>query len=780
MTRLPPDKGGIPLDSTASRQWQRYLIAILAVAAAAAVRSHFLGFLGPRLPFVTFLPAVLGVVLCCGIPAGLLAASLSALAVSYWYDPFAEIFIIRDAADRVLMVVSVSLSLVICCIATLLRLARRRSAEAEAERGLARQRTLDEAKLRESEELYRSLFENTMNAVLLTVPDGTVAAANPAACAMFGRSEAELCSIGLAELVDQTEPRLPAALEQRAGSGHLVCEHNCVRKDGTKFLAEINSVILKDSKRCFVILRDITQRKQAEESLRHSAAELRQAQEIAKLGSWTYDMSGLSWSAQTYSIFGLSPESFDPNAQSFIDLIHPDDRPTMQAWMAACDADAEPDDLEFRIIRPDATVRYVSARGRLICSDYDRQPYLSGTLQDITESKKAEEEKAKLEAQLQQARKMESVGRLAGGVAHDYNNMLSVIIGHANLALMELDPADPLEIHLEEILKAAERSADLTRQLLAFARKQPVAPRVLNLNETVAGMLKMLQRVIGEDVHLSWQPAATLWPVRVDPSQIDQILANLCVNARDSMAGIGRITIKTGNSVIDQECCSRNAGFLAGDYVRLVVADDGCGMDQQTVALIFEPFFTTKGVGEGTGLGLATVYGATRQNNGFIDVGSEPGVGTTFTIYLPRHAGESRQPRRAAAAEPDRTGRETILLVEDETALLELTALALTRHGYRVLAANSPGAAIELAGRHPGEISLLVTDVVMPGMNGRDLATELLSRDPHLSCLFMSGYTSDVIAVHGVLDEGVHFIQKPFPIGELSAKVRTVLDDRQG
>ncbi|HEY5522080.1 MAG TPA: ATP-binding protein [Desulfuromonadaceae bacterium] len=397
---------------------------------------------------------------------------------------------------------------------------------------------------------------------------------------------------------------------------------------------------------------------------------------------------------------------------------------------------------------------------------------------DITERTLAEVEKIKLEDQLQQAQKMESVGRLAGGVAHDFNNILTVIIGYANLALLDVDLSHSLHVHIEEILKAAERSANLTRQLLAFARKQIVVPKVLNLNETVDDMFKLLKRLIGEDIDLNWQPEKGLWSVKVDPSQIDQILANLCVNACDSIADVGKITIETGNSVIDEGYCADNAGFVTGEYVRLTVSDNGCGMDKETLAHIFEPFFTTKCVGEGTGLGLASVYGAAKQNNGFINVYSEPGVGTTFTIYLPRYMDKGAQVWTEGAEEPAKCGQETILLVEDEPAILNITMMLLTRQSYTVLAANSPGEAILLAGEHAGKISLLMTDVVMPKMNGRDLAKNLLCFNPHLKLLFMSGYTYDVIAHHGVLDEGMHFIQKPFTMIELAAKVRAVLDSK--
>lgn len=397
-------------------------------------------------------------------------------------------------------------------------------------------------------------------------------------------------------------------------------------------------------------------------------------------------------------------------------------------------------------------------------------------VRDISDRKQSEEERDKLESQLQQAQKMESVGRLAGGVAHDFNNMLSVIIGHTELALMKTGASKPISGHLEEIHNAAERSADLTRQLLAFARKQAVAPKVLRLNETVAGMLKMLQRLIGEDISLTWRPGTKLWPVKLDPSQIDQILANLCVNAKDAITNTGRITIETGNKTIDTGYCASNPEAAPGEYVWLAISDDGCGMDKETQNHIFEPFFTTKNVGEGTGLGLATVYGIVKQNNGFINVYSEPGQGTTFTIYLPHHAGTAEETSTAAVAIPAQHGNETILLVEDEAAILNMATLMFENLGYTVLPAGGPAEALRIAEEHSGRFQLLITDVIMPDMNGRDLAKHVLAAHPEVKCLYMSGYTANAIAHHGVLDEGLHFIQKPFTLPDMAMKVREILN----
>ena len=388
--------------------------------------------------------------------------------------------------------------------------------------------------------------------------------------------------------------------------------------------------------------------------------------------------------------------------------------------------------------------------------------------EDITERKV-------LENQLRQSQKMDAVGQLAGGVAHDFNNMLGVIMGYTEMILNTEGLDDSLRKHLEKILEAAHRSSEITGQLLAFARKQAIAPEILDLDTTVEKILKLLRRVIGEDMDLAWLPRASSWRVKMDASQIDQILVNLCVNARDAIAGVGKVTIETQKAVFDGAYCADHEGFTPGEYVMLAVSDNGRGMDKQTLDRIFEPFFTTKGLGEGTGLGLATVYGIVKQNAGFINVYSEPGHGSTFKIYLHRHMGETEghgEQRPAVIAR----GHETILLVEDEIELLEIGSQMLEKLGYAVLAASTPKEAIRIAGEKKGRIALLLIDVVMPEMNGWDLAKKLCVLDPKLKCLFMSGYTGNVLAQQGLPKEQIHFIQKPFSLRAVADKVREVLD----
>jgi PAS domain S-box-containing protein len=396
---------------------------------------------------------------------------------------------------------------------------------------------------------------------------------------------------------------------------------------------------------------------------------------------------------------------------------------------------------------------------------------------DVTERKRTEAALRKTEDQLRQAQKLEAIGQLAGGVAHDFNNILGVILGHTEMAMEQSSPEQSVYADLQEIHQAALRSADLTRQLLAFARKQTVDPKVVNTNQLVEGFLKLLRRLIGEDVSLEWLPGKDLYPVRMDPSQIEQILTNLCVNARDAIATVGHITIETRNVSIDEAYCADHLGFQPGDFVMLSVSDNGSGMEKEIIDRIYEPFFTTKGLGHGTGLGLATVYGIIKQNNGFINVYSEPGRGSTFRIYLARDRGTAVLIETEKAIEFISRGNETVLLVEDEPAILKMTKSMLEGFGYHVLPAHTPADAMHLVEKYPGRIHILITDVIMPDMTGPDLAERISLVSPDTKHLFTSGYTENVIAHRGVLKQGVHFLPKPFSRKQLGTKIRQVLDE---
>ncbi len=398
---------------------------------------------------------------------------------------------------------------------------------------------------------------------------------------------------------------------------------------------------------------------------------------------------------------------------------------------------------------------------------------------DITEKKTAEKERKELEERLAQSRKMESIGRLAGGIAHDFNNLLTAISGNVQLALMDLDAGNSPRRLLEEADRAADRAAALTRQLLAFSRKQIIEPRVLDLNRLIGKMESLLTRLIGENIELKAISQQGLANIRADEGQLEQAIINLVVNARDAMPAGGRLTIETADVVLDEFYCRQHVGVIPGPYVLLAVSDTGEGMDDATLRRLFEPFFTTKPTGKGTGLGLATIYGAVTQNGGTIKVYSEPGRGTTFKLYFPAVDAETEE-RAVVASEDLPRGVETILLVEDEPQVRDFALSALSRLGYSVIPCAHAEDALERAGERPDTIDLLLTDVVLPGMNGRDLAAKITGLNPSVRVLYTSGYTGNVIVHHGVLEEGIQFIGKPYTINSLAAKVREVLDGETG
>jgi PAS domain S-box-containing protein len=529
----------------------------------------------------------------------------------------------------------------------------------------------------------------------------------------------------------------------------------------------------------FEMAKDITDHKQAEEALRESEERYRTILNEMAEGYHEVDLAGnfTFFNDAFLNLFGYSREEMTGTNFSRYAAEESSSKKVYQTYNEIYKTGNPVQRNEWDIIRKDGQRRTLEYNAAVLKDSKNIPKGFRGIVRDITENRQAEMEREKLQTQLNQAQKMESIGRLAGGVAHDFNNMLGVILGHAELALQKArNKKDPCS-NLEKIQTAARRSADLTKQLLAFARKQIIEPKPLDLNHTVEKMLSMLRRLIGEDIDLSWVPARKLWPVIMDPSQVDQILANLCVNARDAIAGVGKLTIETGMKTFDPAYCADHPGFIPGGFVMLAVSDNGCGMDQEILENLFEPFFTTKDIGKGTGLGLATIYGIVKQNNGFINVYSEPGQGSTFKIYLPRQHASAEE--RASAAHSEKsipTGNETILLVEDDPEILKMTRTMLEQKGYSVLSAVSPVSAIRIARARTDRIHLLITDVIMPEMNGRDLAEQVRGLFPEIKLLFMSGYTANVIVHQGMLNDGVAFLQKPFSINELAEKVREVLD----
>lgn len=750
--------------------------------------------------------------------------------------------------------------------------------------------------LRESEERFRAIFVNSMDGILVTVPDGGILAANPAACEMLGRTEEEICRAGRAGVVDLSDPRLPVLLEERARTGMCHGELIFVRRDGTKFPVEISSRVYKDrygNPRTSMVFRDITGRKRAESAL-VAQSQLLEAffentfmaiaildrdfnflrvnetyarpdgrnvadfpghnhfefypsdakaifEEVVATGKpymalarpfvytahsergvtywdWTLvPLSDKSGEVQTL-LFTLMDVTNRQRAQEalleseskyrllvqsatdaifiaqdgvikfsnpmteritgysseeladmpFLSLVHPEDREMVEGRHGKrLEGEDIPGTYSFRVRNKAGEELWGQLSTTLI--DWEGRPATLNFVRDITPQRK-------LEAQFLQSQKMEAVGRLAGGIAHDFNNLLTVTIGYCDLALARIGALDPLRHDLEEIRKASDRCAALTRQILAFSRKQILVPKVINLGDVVVDMDKMLRRLIGEDLDLVSVRGKDLWNVKADPGQIEQVIVNLVVNARDAMPGGGKLTIETANVVLDELYARGHKYVSPGSYVMLAVSDTGRGMDEGTLARIFEPFFTTKEEGKGTGLGLSTVYGIVKQSGGHINVYSEPGIGTTFKMYFP-HVEETETGISKAGVPPSEElrGSETILVVEDEDLVREMIREILEQYGYTVLEARSGGEAVDLCSRHQGTIHLMLTDVVMPGMNGMELSKRLAPVHPGMKVLFMSGYTANAIAHQGFLDPGIAFIHKPFTMASLAHKVREVL-----
>ena len=467
------------------------------------------------------------------------------------------------------------------------------------------------------------------------------------------------------------------------------------------------------------------------------------------------------------AIFGFSVDEWLAGSQAWAQHIHPDDIPVVEAAEEAAKR-GERFQAEYRITREDGRVIWVSDTA-VVVPGSDAHPLMEGIIVDITDRKQ-------LEGQLQQARRMEAVGRLAGGIAHDFNNLLTIIKGYTELGLTRTKNSAEVRTDLERIEDASERAAGLVRQLLAFSRRQVLQPKVLDLNGIVMGLDKLLRRLMDQDVEMVTVVGKDLGTIKADPGQIEQVIMNLVVNARDAMPDGGRLTVETENVELDEAYARDHVTVRPGRYVMLAVSDTGIGMSGDTIAHIFEPFYTTKESGRGTGLGLSTVYGIVKQSGGYIWVYSELSKGTTFKVYLPRVDEPAEVSAPAKHGEGLRTGTETILLVEDEAQLRDLTRSVLAARGYSVLEAGGPVEAERLAEKHGATIHLLLTDVIMPGISGRELAKRLAARFPAMRVLYMSGYTYNVIAQDGTLERGVAFLQKPFTPSTLVEKVREVLD----
>lgn len=624
---------------------------------------------------------------------------------------------------------------------------------------------------------HNRAMDSAVNGIAIVDAQGRHTYANAAFAQTIGQENPESI-IGLPwrdvyapQDVERVETEIRESLRK---SGKWHGPMNIHRRDGSVLPVEMAVTALPDGG-VVCVSRDMTAKREAENARAQAEAKYRMLVEqvaaisyIAELGihgEWLYV------SPQVETMFGFSPEEWLMDSRAWTQHVHPDDHRIVEAAEEASKR-GERFQAEYRVVRKDGRIIWV-ADTAVVVAGSDAHPLMEGIIVDITERKQ-------LETQLQQARRMEAIGRLAGGIAHDFNNLLTIIKGYTELALKRPRISPELQADVERIEDASERAGMLVRQLLAFSRRQVLQPKLVDLNSIVLGLDKLLRRLMDEEIHMSTIPGKNIGTIKADPGQIEQVIMNLVVNARDAMPKGGRLTVETANVDLDAAYASDHATVKPGSYVMLAVSDTGTGMSPETVAHIFEPFYTTKEGGRGTGLGLSTVYGIVKQSGGYIWVYSEPGRGSSFKVYLPRVQQAAEELPTVKMSSRKQKGTETILLVEDEPQVRELARMVLSEKGYTVLVASGPEDAESACAKHGAEIHLLLTDLVMPGITGRELAKRLTARHPKLGVLYMSGYTYGITTQtgmqRGLLEDGVAFLQKPFTPSALSEKVREVLD----
>jgi two-component system, cell cycle sensor histidine kinase and response regulator CckA len=656
----------------------------------------------------------------------------------------------------------------------------------EAENRRARRQA--EAELRASEVQYRRLIDTAYEGIWIADARAHITYANQRLAEMLGYTVEEMIGRSAFEVLDEsTREEMKVKWQRRLQGIKEQYDLRLRRKDGSDIWVILSATPIRDEQGevtgALAMLTDITERKRAEEEKAQLTAQIESQRQ--RLDNIVANVPGVVWEAwgepdaatqridfvsdYVEEMLGYTVEEWLSTPNFWLSIVHPEDRERTARDAATDFVRGGKATMEFRWVAKDGRVLWVESNSAVITDDEGKPVGVRGVTIDITERKTLEE-------QLRQAQKMEAIGQLAGGIAHDFNNLLTAITGYSELTMRRLPAEDPLRQNIEEIKKAGERAAALTRQLLAFSRKQVLQPKVLDLNAVISELEKMLRRLIGEDIGLRTALDSELGSVKADPGQVEQIIMNLVVNARDAMPRGGKLTIETKNVYLDEDYAKNHIAAIPGPYVMLAVSDTGTGMDEQTQARIFEPFFTTKEAGKGTGLGLSTVYGIVKQSGGNIWVYSEVGRGTTFKVYLPRVDEGAQEYKRSTEAEEAIRGVETILLAEDEEMVRKLARQVLEMYGYQVLDAANGGAALLICERHTGPIHLLITDVIMPEMSGRELAGRLAQLRPEMKVLYMSGYTDNAIVHQGVLDEDANFIQKPFPTDALARKVREVLD----
>ncbi|HMA67010.1 MAG TPA: PAS domain S-box protein [Desulfosalsimonadaceae bacterium] len=638
-----------------------------------------------------------------------------------------------------------------------------------------------EEQLRRNERKFRVIFNSTSDAVYIHDMAGRILEANAVACNETGYSYEELLQMTPMDIVVPSEQHMvPKRLQELRQKGQLIFETTHRRKDGTQYPVEIKHRIIEyEGKSCVLgVVRDLTERKQKEEALRESERQknliLNSATE--KIIYFSTDMRVIWANRAAASLTGEAEEAI--TGRCCYELCHKRSAPCPDCLVEKARDTQTPQEAE----KQGPGDRYWLMRAYPAIGNGGKVAGIVLFIQDITEKQRAEEEKKKLEAQFQQSQKMESIGRLAGGVAHDLNNLLSPILGYGEMILAEKQEDEALQRRLTHIIEAGSRACSIVRQLLAFSRKQMLEFQPVDINKLLRDLRSLLRHSLREDIALRMDLSDPLPIVNSDAGQIEQVVMNLAVNAQDAMPEGGELSIQTAAVDLDEGYARPKKGVTPGYYVKMSVSDTGCGMDAHTLANLFEPFYTTKEKDKGTGLGLSTAYGIVKQHGGNIWAYSEPGMGTTIKVYLPvssrEYAAEKKEPNAETAPLPKRHGSETILLVEDEQTVRELVVSILEAHGYRVFSAPNGREARSLLARQEQTVHLLLTDVILPDINGKELYEQIAEACPRIGVLFMSGYTEDIIAYHGILEPGVNFIQKPFSVADIAAKVREVLTKR--
>ena len=774
--------GGTTGSAGRPRGWGYVFAAAVTIATLVARLNLGIAF-GARPLMIAFMFPIIWSAYIGGAGPGLLATAVATFGVDFFLIPPTGSLRIKETHDLVQWLVFGADGVLVSILCEALHRSRR-----ESENRRLRQ-AASESALRESEQNLAVTLNSIGDALIATDADGQVVRLNPVAERMIGWPAGEARGRNIEDvfhIVDEaTDQRVenPVAKVIRRGAVVSLARHIAlVARDGSRRpIADSGAPIQAADgalRGVVLVFRDMTEDRAAERALKHSEERFRglveySADAVLMIGEDNHILYGSPAATRT---IGYGPE--DWLTLDFAGLVHPDDAVAFRKDVACQRANpGVPTTGTLRIRHKAGTWRQLNVTS----VNRTENPSFRATvlnLHDVTETALVRKALALSEEQLRQAQKMEAIGQLAGGVAHDFNNLLSVIISFATLGLESLHVGDPLIDDLTQIRIAGERAADLTRQLLAFSRQQVLAPVVLDLNTVVSGIDRMLRRLIGEDVELRSSLGADLARVKVDPGQIEQVIVNLAVNARDAMPQGGVLIIETANAVLDGDYAASHVGVNAGPHVMLAVSDTGIGMDHDTQERIFEPFFTTKPVGKGTGLGLSTVIGIVQQSGGNIWVYSELGKGTTFKVYFPRSDESASRGEAPPSDIASLRGSETILFVEDNPQLRSLGRVILQKNGYQVIEAQGGEEALLFCERFSGAIDLLVTDVVMPKMNGRQLAERLSALRPGLLVLYMSGYTDNTIVHHGVLDEGINFLQKPLTPESLLRKIRSVLEQR--